>query len=206
MKCISTQQANEFLNSIGMTIGDWSQIADLQETNLNKSSWINCPAPKTDLLNFSHHVAGWLPKGSWKIFQIDNSSGWMDPVQLSLFAGLLFGADKISEYNQTQNRTFLFEFGKNKDSDSNDELLLANLIYIFLLFESHGYIVSSNSYSGQSLGIQDGYVYFSSREQKDISNAETLLGSFARNPKTRPQWVIEVYVDRQQQFLEGKIP
>lgn len=123
----------------------------------------------------------------------------MDPVQLSLFGGLLFGADKITEYNQTENRTFLFEFGKNKNSDSNDELLLSNLIYIFLLFESHGYIVSSGSSAGQKLGIQDGYVYFFSREQKDIAQAKTLIGSFENNPSKPPNWIMEIFSDRQEQ-------
>lgn len=198
MKCLTIQEANAYLNSIGMEIGNWNQITDIAGRQLSKSNWINYRAPKDGLLNFSHHVAGWLPKGNWKIFQIDHSTGWMDPVQVSLFGGLLFGADNIPDLNQIENSTFLFEFGKNKTADENTELLISNLIFVFLLFESHGYVVSSNSSAGQLLGLQDGFVYFSSRE-KNISRAEVLLKNFKRNPSALPQWGMEIFAERQEQ-------
>lgn len=203
MKCLTIQEANTYLNSIGMEIGDWYRITDIPGRQFGKPKWINYQAPKEGLLNFSHHVAGWLPKGDWKIFQIDHSTGWMDPVQASLFGGLLFGADDIPDLNQIENSTFLFEFGKNKTADENTELLISNLIYVFLLFESHGYVVSSNSSAGQRLGIQDGFVYFSSRE-KNISGAEGLIKNFERDSLELPKWVMEIFAERQEQALKGK--
>jgi hypothetical protein len=196
MKLLTLQEANQYLGGIGMEIGDWNQITDIASRQLGKCHWKNYCAPKDRLLNFSQHVAGWLPKGDWKIFQIDNSTGWMDPVQVSLFGGLLFGADNIPDLNQTDNRTFLFEFGKNGNVDKDTELLIANLIYVFLLFESHGYVVSSNSNLGQRLGIQDGVVCFS-LGNKNMPEVEALLDNFERNPLTLPQWVSEICAERQ---------
>jgi len=187
-----------------MEIGNWNRITDIADRQHGKSDWINYRAPKDGLLNFSHHVAGWLPKGDWKIFQIDHSTGWMDPVQVSLFGGLLFGSGDTPDL--VENRTFLFEFGKNKKADENTELLISNLIYVFLLFESHGYVASSNSNSGQLLGVQDGYIYFLSRDKKSISSAKTLLKNFERKPSALPQWVMEIFVERQEQELVGKKP
>lgn len=203
MKCLTAQQANEYLNSIGMKIGDWNRITDIAGRQHGKPNWINYRAPKDGLglLNFSHHVAGWLSKGDWKIFQIDHSTGWMDPVQASLFGGLLFGSGDMPDL--VENRTFLFEFGENKTTDENTELLISNLIFVFLLFESHGYVVSSNSNAGQLLGIQDGFVYFFSKE-KNISGAEVLLKNFERNPLAPPQWIIEIFAERQEHALVSK--
>lgn len=194
MKCITTQEANVFLRNIGMEIGNWNQVTDIATHKHGKPNWINYRAPRNELLNFSHHVAGWLPKGEWKIFQIDNATGWIDPVQWSLFGGLLFGAGDIPDV--AENRTFLFEFGKSKSADEKTELLISNLIYVFLLFESHGYVVSSGSSAGQLLGIQDGFVYLSSREH-DISGAESLLKNFESKPLESPRWITEILVESQ---------
>lgn len=192
MKCLEVQEANGYLGHIGMEIGNWGQVTDIAGEQHRARYWINYCAPKEVLLNFSHHVSGWLPSGNWKIFQIDNSTGWIDPVQLSLFAGLLFGADNIPDLNKLDNRTFLFEFGKNVDANSNTELLISNLIFVFLLFESHGYVVSSNSNAGEVLGVQDGFIYFSSWD-KNISGAKKVLQDFERDPSAPPQWIIEIH-------------
>jgi len=197
MKRLTMQQANAYLRDIGMEVGTWNQIADRQA---NKPKWINYRAPRDALLNFSHHVAAWLPKGDWKIFQIDNSTGWMDPVQVSLFGGLLFGTEEVPDF--IEDRTFLFEFGKKKTGDENSELLISNLIFIFLLFESHGYVVSSNSNRGQLLGVQDGFIYFASRDEKDIDSAECLLRNFERDPLASPSWVSEIFVERQEKVAQ----
>lgn len=205
MKCLTTQEANDYLNEVGLRVDDWNRIIDVEQHNHHdrRLHCINYRAPKEALLSFCHHAAGWLPKGNWKIFQIDNSTGWLDPVQLSLFSGLLFGGEKIRDLNSLESRTFLFEFGKGREDDENTELLLANLMYVFLLFESHGYLVSSGSSTGQRLGIQDGFVYFLSRDP-NLSSAEGLLEKFERNPLSAPQWVFDIIAKRQTRDLVKK--
>lgn len=201
MKCLTVPQANTYLQSIDMKLDDWNRITDISGGQHRKDNWINFRPEKSQLLNLSHHVSGWLPKGSWKLFQVDNSTGWMDPVQLSLFGGLIWGADGVP--SSLENKTFLFEFGNDKVADENTELLIANLICVFLFFESHGYVVSSNSGTGQLLGVQDGYIYFSSRNSREISNAKYLLENFERDPSSPPQWVSDIFIGRQEASLRG---
>lgn len=199
MKCLTKYEANIILRSVGMQIGDWNEVMEIPNRSHKKPTWLNYRAPKAELLNFSHHIARWLPDGKWKIFQIDNSTGWMDPIQASLFGGLLFGANnhETLDANVRLNRTFLFEFDGTVHAKEYAELLIANLIYLFLLFESHGYVVSSGSSSGEILGIQDGFAYFSSHDAK-VSGADKLLESFERNPTTRPRWISEIIAARQE--------
>jgi hypothetical protein len=202
MKCLTAQQANTYLQSIDMKLDDWNKITDISEAQHRKHNWINFRPQREELINFSHHVSGWLPKGNWKMFQIDNSTGWMDPVQLSFFGGLIWGVDNMP--SDMENQTFLFEFGKDKSADDNSELVISNLIFTFLFFESHGYVVSSNSSTGQLLGVQDGYIYFLSRNTGDISNAKSLLENFKRAPSSPPQWVTDIYIERQELSLGDK--
>ncbi len=196
MKCLTVPQANTYLQSIDMKLDDWNKITDISGEQDQKDNWINFRPQKEHLLDFSQHVAGWLPKGNWKLFQIDNSTGWMDPVQLSLFGGLIWGADGVP--SSLEDKTFLFEFGNDSVADENAELLIANLICVFLFFEFHGYVVSSKSGRGQLLGVQDGFIYFFSRDAKDILEAKSLLENFKRAPSSSPQWVRDISIRRQE--------
>lgn len=141
MKSLSIKNANAFLHQIGMELGEWDQVIDCVGKQKKQDNWAQYRAPKDalELFCFSRHVAGWLPKGDWKIFQVDNSTS-LDPDEESLFGGLLFGTKEIP--NLVENNTFMFEFGGDEDKNDSVELLIANLIFIFLLFECHGYIVS----------------------------------------------------------------
>ena len=197
MKCLTTANANEYLNCIGMQLGHWNQLTATAGSRNGGSSWVNYKAPcnSCELLTFSEHVAGWLPKGEWKIFQIDNS-GSLDAIQVALFGRLLFGSEEIPSL--IENRTFLFEFGKDENANQKTELLMANLIYLFLLFESHGYVVSSGGDTGQYLAIQDGFVYFYSNE-KAIPSAKLLLENFERQPLMSPQWILDILIREQEQ-------
>lgn len=190
MKFIDSKEANKYLSSIGMQIGSWNQISDV-DCEVNK--WINYLAPKnsSELLNFSYHMAGWLPKGDWKIFQIDNST-CLDAVQLSFVEGLLFGSAKGEKLNN--NRTILFKFGIDENGNKENELLIANLIYVFSLFECHAYLVSSNSREGERLAVQDGFAYFSASE-KNIHGAKALLENFSKKPLKFPNWIMEIIDD-----------
>jgi hypothetical protein len=201
MKSITPEQANVYLSSIGAQIGDWNQITDAPNHYGGKSSWEKFHPPKDSLLNFSYHSAQWLPKGAWKILQIDNSTGWIDPVQASLFCGLLFGENHTHDINQIGSRTFLFEFGSNERINQSTDLLIANLIYVLLLFELHGYVVSSKSH-GKILGLQDGFVYFSSRES-GVSGAEILIKDFERNPTLYPRWIADIIAAGQEKMLNS---
>lgn len=197
MQSLLKSEAELYLKDIGMGIGDWNQVIDLTDGKSIDTNLVQQKAPDKYLLNFCQHVAGWLPSGDWKIFQIDNSTGWMDPVHASMFYGLLHGSDFLSKIDYPEKRSYLFEFSQDKRQMMNQELLLANLIYVFLLFESHGYIVSSGSQQGQVIAIQDGVIYMASRNGNAI-DAKKILKSYSENPSKSPNWVLEFMQEEQE--------
>ncbi len=195
MKIITSDSANKHLSSIGFRISSWNGIESTKTSDSVPELWEKIRAPNRNLLNFCHHVVNWLPKGGWKLFQIDNSTGWMDPIQLSLFAGLLLGENNQLSYNQNTDRSIFFEFGEGEVKNAYTDLLIANLTFVFLLFNSHAYIVSSGSIGGELIAVQDGYVYLISdtnlvgvRELKSKKNDKFL---------TPPEWILEFISDSQ---------
>lgn len=190
MKCLSKDDANLQLRSIGMELGDWNKIVDVNRHRDQNDYFINYQAPR-DALNlycFSQHVAGWLPNGDWKIFQIDDSTS-LKPDEEFLLTCLLCTPSNSLDFSN--NRTFMFEFGSRKDFDVSADLSIANLIFAFLLFECHGYVVSSSSNGGEMLGIQDGFIYFLSRNGH-ISGAQELINEFEKNPISSPKWIRQI--------------
>ncbi|AOJ40808.1 hypothetical protein WJ23_22640 [Burkholderia lata] len=136
---------------------------------------------------FAHYAAGWLPTGKWKIFQIDNSSVFCrDELQ---FIGTLLGTNKaLSCEIDVWTRSLLFDGVANANLDVSAELTIARLIYLFLLFEQHAYVVSSASLNGQRLGVQDGVIYFES----DVFYrpiADQLMREFESHPLRLPSWM-----------------
>jgi hypothetical protein len=193
MKILSLVEANRFLEAIGMKIGSWGEISSVS----GQQPWTKYHAPKEGLLSFSQYVAGWLGKSKWKIFQVDNSTGWMDPVQASFFGGLLFGGERVADINSLRERTFLFEFGGRSEENDRLELLVSNLIYVFLLFSSHGYVASDD---GRVVGLQDEFVYLHSDEE-GLSSAKAMLKNFAEHPSVSPQWVIDIIAKDQERSI-----
>jgi hypothetical protein len=189
MRPLTAEEANGYLHSVGMQIGDWNQITD-SGSQKQAISWVTYEAPKLarELLNFSRHVAGWLPSGAWKLVQLDNST-MFDPTEAAFVGRLMFGPDSHPEFST--HRSYLFDFAAGAQVRSDTELLLANLIFLFLLFESHSYIVSSGSSLGQILAVQDGSVHLGARD-KSGSGAELLLRRFERDPLGPPKWVTDV--------------
>jgi hypothetical protein len=138
-------------------------------------------------------VAGWLPRGDWKIVQIDNSNAFSRD-EFSLFLGLLFGAEFGRDLN---NRTFLFQYPNSEGASYDTDLMIANAIFALLLLEGHGYVVSSGSARGERLAVQDGAIQFLSRDES-MSGAEMLLRRFEREPARHPQWVVDAVAADQQ--------
>lgn len=201
IRSISHEKANEYLASIGMQIGNWNEIVDLKKNSNVNVGWKNYPAPRNsrELFNFSYHVAGWLPTGSWKIVQIDNSN-YLDAVQAQFVERLLFGPNNTTTLSNCG--TLLFEFENCANDNNNTELLISNLIYLFLLFECHAYFVSSNCLFGEYLAIQDGYAYFIANE-KGICGAEILLNAFSQNPLLPPQWIAPIIIEEQERVMQA---
>ena len=198
VKSLSIIDANVYLNSIGMEIGDWGQIRPIVEGKGIKK--FNFPAPENalELFNFTSHIAAWLPKGDWKLFQMDNSCH-MNAYEAYLFNKLVFGRDEVIYVSEMG--PILFEFGISKDLDECTEMLISNLICFFLLFKSHGQIVSSHCNSRKILSIQDGFIYFIS-DDIGLLEANAILEKYERNPLLSPEWVGEIISDYQERGID----
>lgn len=196
MRWLSSQDADSYLDAVGMKLDSWNRLVYVDVAPDTEPYWRNYQAPKDthSLFTFALHVAGWLPRGPWKILQIDNSSSF-GVVQASTISRLLPGL--VSPFTTTiQNSTCLFEFDGQELTDGDTELLIANVIYLFLLFEGHGYLVSANSKSRECLSIQDGFVYFSAGEES-VAGAETLIRNFEATPLALPKWATEMEIAAQ---------
>jgi hypothetical protein len=195
MKYLNKDDASYRLKTIGMGLDHWNRIVDPGRSRGRNDFFTHYQAPRdaTNLYCFSQHIAGWLPVGHWKIFQVDDATTLAPDEAFLLDCLLRGGPDNTSEF--MTNRTFLFEFGNGKTADAKTELIIANLIHVFLLFECHGYVVSSGSSSGEILGIQDGFAYFLSRDKR-LAGAQELLDRFENNPRKIPDWVIRFQPER----------
>jgi len=197
MRWLNTQDADSYLAAIGMKVDSWNRLAYVDADRKVEPFWRNYQAPKDAqcLFTFALHVAGWLPKGPWKMLQIDNSSSF-GVVQASAISRLLPGLVEQCG-TSIQHSTCLFEFGEQEITDSDTELLVANVIYLFLLFEGHGYLVSANSKSRECLSIQDGFIYFSSGEES-IAGADALIQNFEASQLTLPKWATAMEIAAQE--------
>lgn len=167
MRFLNKDEANIYLKKIGINIGTWNQLCDNLGRNYEISNWINYRAPSDarKLYYFSQSINKWLPYGTWKIIQIDNSTSLLEDEE-TLIKQVIFG--DIDKIKSLHGKTFI------SDSDKEDSLF-TSLIFLMLLFEQHGQIISSSCVNGKYLSIQDGYVYFMSFNENDLIEAKNLL-------------------------------
>ena len=196
MRYLTREDANALLRTIGIKVGDWNQLVDIDARAHERRQWTNhrAPADTRGSYAFAQYLAGWIPSGEWKLLQIDNSTS-MDPVQQALVSSLLFGPTEIA--NLLERRSFLFEFTGDATFDVASELQLCNLIFSFLIFDAHVQIVSSSGNAERYLSLQDGVAYLIARDIK-MAGAEILLKTFGENPGVSPSWIQEI-VSREQE-------
>jgi len=181
MRALDLTQANLFLSAVGMKIGDWNQVCDRHNQKYGRQHWINYRAPKDarKLHNFAQHVSKWIHAGEWKLFQVDNS---FSPAgdEAFLLDRLLTGPSDDAYLRPGS--TIVFDFSQNEESNKREEWLLSSVVFLFLLFEAHGQLVSSSSAKGTLLSFQDGYVYFMSFDLEEIRRAREFIERFEKNP------------------------
>lgn len=196
MKILNLSEANSYLSEIGMRIGEWNNIAFKREPQ--SSRWLNhkCPDNAAELWAYSQHVAGWVRDGRWKMLQIDNSTN-MDIVEVNSIYSLL-GVNKVGVEKSKLN-SVIFCYGDDAEENLRINLTVANLVFYFLLFELHAYIVSSESALFGHLSIHDGYSYFHA-EEAGIKSAKSLLEKFEMNKRMSPDWVIARIIKHQEDF------
>jgi hypothetical protein len=182
VRFLDKNDANLFLGKIGFTIGEWNRIRHLNQL-IERHQVVYRPTKEALLMYcFSQHIAGWLPRGNWQIFQIDDVTSLEGDE--AMFVSRLIGAEKLINLNEY--RTLLFEC--SADQHRSNLMTISYLIYAFLLFEAHGYLVSSGCKDGKMICIQDGSVSFDS-EEKEVPDAQVLVSLFENNPRKSPEWL-----------------
>ncbi|MEW6370595.1 MAG: hypothetical protein AB1584_06635 [Pseudomonadota bacterium] len=188
MKFLQLIDTNRYLADIGMIIGGWGEIRHI-EGPAKEDGWLSYPAPSgaRELLNFSQHICGWLPPGGWKMVRLDNSTNF-DVTQATFFGSLIAGYGHDLKFCSEKQRTLLFEFDKENSDKIN--LLISHLVNLLLLFDCHAQVVSSGGTSGEILSVQDGYVYFLSRNAGGA--AQQIVKEAEMNPLIGPQWIQQI--------------
>lgn len=188
MKLLQKSSANELLKNVGMQLDEWNRIVDIKRPwNGGSSFSFQAPRDSLEMYCFAQLIADWLPIGSWQLFQIDNSTEFA-PDEEFMLARLLDLGSGVPSFKES--RSLLFEINSDGCSNTKTRLTISVLIFLFLLFELHGSMVSSNSFEGEILAIQDGFVYFLSRGAQ-LPSVSKIITEFQSNPLKTPQWVYE---------------
>lgn len=194
-KVLRQDEANSYLERVGMKVDDWNRIiwASSSTNQRNNRLSFRAPGDARQLLNISQYAADWLPRSDWKLVQLDNSN-YFNPVQSEFIASLLFETDMPVNMNRAEYSSFLFEFGDDTALNNSTELLIANLVFLFLLFGCFVSIVASKGTVGQILGLSDGVIYLYSNDN-NVSGADRLMEQFGQcinSPAGNyyfPEWV-----------------
>lgn len=186
MRILAQNEADVYLRSIGMKIDEWARPTDASDHKVSTRATekLDAPSDGKELFVLSLHVAGWLPAGDWWLLQIDKSTS-LSIDEASIISALLMGPGsnrKISSFGSV-----LIE----PSHESFSQLLISHLVFLLLLFEAHGHVVSSRSTDGQMISLEDGVVYLTSRND-DMSAASDCLGAFCRAPLSLPEWVVKL--------------
>ena len=188
MRYLDADEASRYLLELGFEIGEWRQLTP--RTDQDRIVWEERRAPKDarELHCFSMYVAGWLPPGAWKILQVDNSTSF-SVVQASLIGSFLPRGMDFGVILKNAIPSVLWEFSGNGRDDVLVELNLVHLVFAFLLFEAHCYLISSESKDGSIIGLQDGYAYLG-RFPVVGRNARDHFSQFDMAPLRIPEWLL----------------
>lgn len=173
MRFLTSEEADRYLNTVGMKVGEWHRIEPIDARAKSKQGWFNYRAPRDALAlyAFSALMIDWFSRGDWKILQLDNSNHFPRVAELLLSRTL--GMKRPIDFAEV--RTFIFE-DTNDDERIQNQVVIAGVIYSLLMFEGHAYIVSSAD-GGYRLGVQDGFIYFQGTEEA-IARGRTVVKRF----------------------------
>jgi hypothetical protein len=183
MRDLTSEDAKQHLASVSLKIGSWGQVCDISERPFEASEWINHAAPieALPLYCFSHRVLRWLDLRTWALVQMDDSTNFAEDEDF-LVSRLMFGPEARGVL--LESRSFLFEFGES--AAPRERWLLGDILHMMLLFGAHCQVVSAGSIQGKHLSIQDGYVYFLSRDSRDMARAAEILRHIEEAPLETP--------------------
>jgi hypothetical protein len=147
-------EANERLAQIGLTIGEWNEIAD----HVTGASVHFSFAPSRDVSHvyaLAHRLAASFSESAWALVQFDHSTA-PSPDEIRIFEALAF--EPGTSWDLGAQRTFLFERSSQRPADDLTSLTMT--IFFAITFYRHVYIAFDGTENGRRIGLQDGIVYF----------------------------------------------
>lgn len=184
---LERREAGLLLGKWGFSIGDWANIRYSSHSDHDEKAWdrIKAPSSVDRALRFSQLLMDWPPRAPQYVVQFDYSSDF-SPDELFAFSAAIPTASL-----HMLNRGGTFCFGGTDDSV---RIALAYVAFFCLMFEGHVYIVSSGTYAGNYLSLQDGYAYIMARQPNDVVNFQKTLQA---EDVRKPQWVVDYSIRHQ---------
>jgi hypothetical protein len=183
MRRLTVEDTERLLAEIQMKIGKWGQLCDINGRPYDASEWLRRAAPTEALALYSvsHQIIRLLELRTWVVLQMDYSTNFSEDEDF-LISRLMCGPQERGVL--IQSRSFLFELD---GSDApRERWLLGDVLHALLLFGSHCQVVSGNSVDGEHLSVQDGYVYFLSRDSEHLIKAAQVLKQIEETPLASP--------------------
>lgn len=187
MKILSHPEADEILAPLDIKIGKWNELSDTVFNRQNTSVILKAPKAAIEIYVIALWLTDWLPKGKWKLIQIDNSTS------PSRDESLLFGqlmSLPMGEWDIATQKTFLLDLNDDIAARQQLDMVIVSVIFFALMFQWHIHIVSDGGARGQRLAIQDGFAYFFGNDE-NISAAKTLVEQVFLHPVNTPKWIEE---------------
>jgi len=190
MKKLNTEEEKTFLEKFHMSVGGWGQIIPVQpDADLACSECYQAPQSAKALFCFSQYVASWVIGGDWKLLKTDFSNSFSADEEVVLRHLILGSEEGALDWRES----YISHMSSHDEARYENGLRWASLIFHFLLFEGHGYILSFHKGKIKMLGLQDGFVYFYS-PSSDIGSSELIMRECFGSPEVSPSWVVECFI------------
>lgn len=183
MKVLSRQDADVLLSPLGVKIGHWNELSVIAPDSQIAMTSLKAPTVAIELYVASLWLTDWLPKGKWKLIQIDNSTSPSKDESL-LFERLMNSS--MREWDVATQRTFLFDIDEDIATRQRVDIVISSVIFLALMFEWHIHLVSDGGAQGQRLALQDGVIYCFGNEE-NISAAKAVVEHLRLHPLATPQ-------------------
>ncbi len=187
MKLLSRPDADTLLSPLGLKIGEWNELSEIAPDSQPRVQTLVAPKVARDLYVASLWLTDWLPKGKWKLIQIDNSTSPSDDESF-LFEQLINIPTR--RWDVASQKTFKFELDENCETGQRVDVVISSVIFFALMFEWHIHLVSDGCLDGQRLALQDGDIYCFGSEESILA-AKAIGERLSLHPSSTPKWIEE---------------
>lgn len=187
MKILSRPEADTLLAPLGLKIGEWNELSAIASDSQPRTLTLAAPKVARDLYVASLWLTDWLPKGKWRLIQVDNSTSPSRDESL-LFEQLINIPTR--RWDVASQKTFKFELDENVEVGQRVDVVISSVIFFALMFEWHIHIASDGCLDGQRLALQDGDIYCFGNEESILA-AKTIGERLRSHPSSTPKWIEE---------------